>query len=66
MKFIKVTDRQTGIDAFINVQSIQSVLTYEGVNYLKTTGAEQAAEILETPEEVLRMLGAWEETFVAP
>ena len=59
MKFIKVTDRQTGIDIFVNVQSIQSVLTYEGVNYLKTTAAEQAAEIVETPEQVLRMLGAW-------
>jgi hypothetical protein len=63
MKFIKVTNQPTGTPVYLNVQTIQSVLTFNGVNYLKSTSSEQAGEIVETPEEVLRMMGAWEETF---
>jgi hypothetical protein len=63
MKFIKVTNQPTGTPVYLNVQTIQSMITFEGVNYLKTTASEKPGEIVETPEQVLRMLGAWEDTF---
>jgi alpha-glucuronidase len=61
MKFIKLTT-PSALDSplYIKADTILAAINFDGKNWIQTSYKTDGIEIVETPEEVLRMLGAWE------